>query len=93
LAALVEAVAEPLDHARLADLYEQRARLLDQQAANHDVLERRYAAAPKSLLAKRAHGWNTPGRQRELAVKARRDAEAARDFARQSRSEAGLTPR
>jgi hypothetical protein len=81
LAALADAADTPARLRAVADLYRRRADMLKTQAERHDRLQQLYAAAPKSLLAKRAHGWNTPGRQRELAEKARRGAEAARKLA------------
>lgn len=81
LAALAESAESPEDFRNVAELYERRAQMLDEKAERHDRLEQRYAAAPKSLIAKRGHGWNTPGRQRQLAAAAREDAESARRLA------------
>ena len=82
LATLAESAESAQDFQNVAELYEQRAQMLDEKADRHARLEQRYAAAPKSLLAKRGHGWNTPGRQRQLAQAAREDAMAARELAR-----------
>jgi len=81
LSALAEAAQTAEDYRNVAVLYEQRADMLDEKADRHDRLEQRYASAPKSLIAKRGHGWNTPGRQRQLAAKAREGAKAARELA------------
>lgn len=81
LATLAESADSAEDYRNVAMLYEQRAEMLDEKAQRHDRLEQRYAAAPKSLIAKRGHGWNTPDRQRQLAEKAREDARDARDLA------------
>ncbi|MEZ5362126.1 MAG: hypothetical protein R2748_07205 [Bryobacterales bacterium] len=81
LAALAESADSAEDFRELGQLYQQRAVMLDEKAERHDRLEQRYASAPKSLIAKRGHGWNTPKRQAELAAKARQDAEDARRMA------------
>ena len=82
LATLAEQAETAADFGNLAELYEQRAAMLEDKAARHDQLEQRYAAAPRSLIAKRGHGWNTPARQRQLSAAARKDAQAARELAR-----------
>jgi hypothetical protein len=81
LSSLAEAAQTAEDYRNVAMLYEQRADMLEEKAERHDRLEQRYASAPKSLIAKRGHGWNTPGRQRQLAEKARDGAKAARELA------------
>jgi len=65
----------------LGQMYQRRAAMLEKKAERHDQLEQRYASAPKSLIAKRGHGWNTPKRQARLARTARRGAEQAREAA------------
>ncbi len=82
LAALAESAESAEDLQQVARLYEQRAEMLDEKALRHVRLEQRYAAAPKSLIAKRSHGWNTPARQRQLAASARNEAETARELSR-----------
>jgi hypothetical protein len=81
LAALAESAESASDFRELGRFYEQRADMLDEKAARHDRLEQRYAAAPKSLIAKRGYGWDTPRRQRDMAAKAREDAQEARQLA------------
>ena len=78
---MAESADSAEDFRELGQLYQQRAVMLDEKAERHDRLEQRYASAPKSLIAKRGHGWNTPKRQAELAAKARQDAEDARRMA------------
>ena len=81
LAVLAEKAETPQDFRELGALYEQRAAMLDEKAKRHDRLEQRYASAPASLIAKRGYSWNTPRRQRDMAAKARRDANEAREMA------------
>ena len=81
LAQMAEQADDAEDFRQLSRLYELRAEMLEQKAERHDRLQQRYAAAPKSLLAKRGHGWNTPGRQEQLADAARDDAADARRLA------------
>lgn len=81
LAQLEERAQSAEDWRTLAQMWESRATMLQEKAERHDRLEQRYASAPKSLIAKRGHGWNTPGRQAELARKARAQAELASDRA------------
>ena len=69
------------DWRTIAQMYEARAEMLEQKAERHDRLEQRYAAAPKSLIAKRGHGWNTPKRQASMAEQARAEAAEAREAA------------
>ena len=69
------------DYAELGRLWQRRAQMLEEKAERHEKLEQRYAAAPKSLIAKRGHGWNTPKRQEQLARQARIQAEQARQSA------------
>lgn len=66
------------DWRTIAQMYEARAEMLTEKAQRHDKLEKRYASAPKSLIAKRGHGWNTPKRQAQMAEKARQEAAEAR---------------
>ena len=80
LAQLEESAKTPADHKRLAHLYSLRADMLQEKVVRHGKLEKRYAAAPKSLLAKRGSGWNTPKRQRQLAETARKQAADARQM-------------
>lgn len=80
--AILEKNAESAqDFRRLGEFYHRRAGMLEEKAAKHERLEKRYATAPASLLAKRGNGWNTPRRQRQLAEMARRKAEEARQVA------------
>ena len=81
LAQLEETASTSADFKRIARLYEFRAERLDERVARHERLEKRYAAAPASLLAKRGTAWNTPKRQRRLARTARRQAAEARKMA------------
>lgn len=78
LARLEETASTSADFKRIAHLYELRAERLDERVARHQRLEKRYAAAPASLLAKRGTAWNTPKRQRQLARTARKQAAEAR---------------
>ena len=84
LASLAEAAESAEDFREVSRLYELRAQMLEEKAQRHERLEERYAAAPKSLLAKRGHGWNTPDRQRDLAAKALEDAKNARVLAQRT---------
>jgi len=77
LAELEERAQTAQDWQTLAQMWESRQEALLAKAARHDQLEQRYASAPKSLIAKRGNGWNTPRRQAELADKARADAAVA----------------
>jgi len=81
LSRLEEQAETAEDWAHLGRLYERRAVMLEEKAERHEKLEKRYASAPKSLIAKRGHGWNTPKRQASLARNARRGAEQARQAA------------
>ena len=81
LAKLEETASTSADFKRIARLYELRAERLDERVARHQHLEKRYAAAPASLLAKRGTAWNTPKRQRQLARTARKQAAEARKMA------------
>ena len=81
LAQLEETASTSADFERLAHLYELRAEMLDEKAVRHQRLEKRYAAAPASLLAKRGTAWNTPKRQRQLGRTARKQAAEARQMA------------
>lgn len=81
LAQLEEKAKTPEDWRILGQMYEARAEMLAEKAARHDRLEQRYASAPKSLIAKRGHGWNTPKRQAQMAEKAREEAAEARQEA------------
>ncbi|MBI1354150.1 MAG: hypothetical protein GC160_07375 [Acidobacteria bacterium] len=81
LARLEENATTPHDWREIARMYEARAKMLFEKAERHDRLQQRYAAAPKSLIAKRGHGWNTPKRQAELAAQAREEATEARRVA------------
>ena len=82
LANLAESAESAKDFLNVSEMYERRAQMLEEKAERHVRLEQRYAAAPKSLLAKRGRGWNTPERQRQLAQSAREDAAAAWELAR-----------
>lgn len=77
LAQLEESAQTPEDWKTLAQMWESREAALLRKAERHDQLKQRYASAPKSLIAKRGGGWNTPKRQAELAKNARADAEFA----------------
>lgn len=77
LAQLEERAQSPEDWRTLAQMWESREAMLKEKAARHDRLEQRYASAPKSLIAKRGHAWNTPRRQAQLADKARTEAALA----------------
>jgi hypothetical protein len=81
LAQLEERARSVEDWRTLAQMWEARADMLETKAERHDRLEQRYASAPKSLIAKRGHAWNTPKRQAQLAEKARAEAELANDRA------------
>ncbi len=81
LAQMEEQAKTPEDWRTLAQMYEARAEMLTEKAERHDRLEQRYASAPKSLIAKRGHGWNTPKRQAQMAEKAREEAAEAREAA------------
>lgn len=81
LAQLEETAKTPEDWRVLGQMYEARAEMLLEKAARHDRLEQRYASAPKSLIAKRGHGWNTPKRQARMADRAREEAAEARQEA------------
>ena len=81
LAKLEETASTSADFERIARLYEIRADMLDEKVIRHQRLEKRYAAAPASLLAKRGTAWNTPKRQRRLAQTARKQAAEARTMA------------
>lgn len=81
LAQLEEKAKTPEDWRILGQMYEARAEMLTEKAARHDRLEQRYASAPKSLIAKRGHGWNTPKRQAQMADRAREEAVEARQEA------------
>ncbi len=81
LAKLEEIASTSADFERIARLYEFRAERLDEKVARHQRLEKRYAAAPASLLAKRGTAWNTPERQRQLARTASKQAADAREMA------------
>ncbi len=81
LATLAESAESEGDFRELGQIYEQRAEMLDEKAARHDRLEQRYSNAPKSLIAKRGYGWNTPRRQRDMAAAARKEAAEARRMA------------
>lgn len=81
LAQLEERARTAQDWRTLAQLWESREAALLKKAERHDQLEQRYASAPKSLIAKRGNGWNTPRRQAELADKARAEAELAAERA------------
>lgn len=83
LARLEESAASESDYRELARMYEARAEMLEDKVARHERLEQRYAAAPKSLIAKRGHAWNTPGRQEQLASKARKELQEARRMTQQ----------
>ena len=69
------------DFRRLGEFYQRRTGMLEEKAAKHEWLQKRYAAAPASLLTKQGNGWNTPRRQRQLTEMARRKAEEARQLA------------
>lgn len=77
LAQLEERASTSQDWQTLAQMWQSREDMLLEKAERHDRLEQRYASAPKSLIAKRGHGWNTPHRQAKMADKARADAAAA----------------
>ena len=77
LAQLEEQAKTPEDWHVIAQMYEARAEMLTEKAERHEQLEQRYASAPKSLIAKRGHGWNTPKRQAQMAEKAREEAAEA----------------
>ena len=81
LAQLEETASTSADFKRIARLYQLRAETLDEKAVRHERLEKRYAAAPASLLAKRGTAWNTPKRQRQLGRTARKQAGEAREMA------------
>ena len=81
LAQLEEQAKTADDWRELARMYEARAEMLTETAQNHDRLEQRYASAPKSLIAKRGHAWNTPKRQAQMAKQARQEAAEARESA------------
>jgi hypothetical protein len=81
LAQLEERAQTPEEWRTLAQMWEARAAMLQEKAERHDRLEQRYAAAPKSLIAKRGQSWNTPKRQAELAEKARTEAQLATERA------------
>ena len=81
LAKLEETASTSAEFERIARLYELRAEMLDDKVDRHQRLEKRYAAAPASLLAKRGTGWNTPKRQRQLARTASKQAAEAREMA------------
>ena len=82
LAQLEETAATSADFERIARLYKFRAEMLDEKVDRHQRLEKRYAAAPASLLAKRGTAWNTPKAQRRLGQMARKQAAEAREMAR-----------
>ena len=92
LARLEESAATRADFEHLARLYELRAAWLDEKVARHERLEKRFAAAPASLLAKRGTAWNTPQRQRRLAGAARDQAAEARELAGVYRDKAASAP-
>lgn len=77
LAQLEERARTSQDWQTLAQMWESREAMLLEKAERHDRLEQRYASAPKSLIAKRGHSWNTPHRQAALADKARAEADVA----------------
>ena len=81
LAQLEESARTSQDWQTLAQLWESREAALLEKAKRHDELEQRYASAPKSLLAKRGHSWNTPRYQAELADKSRAEAKLAAERA------------
>lgn len=81
LAKLEETASTSAEFERIARLYELRAEMLDEKVDLHQRLEKRYAAAPASLLAKRGTAWNTPKRQRKLARTAGKQAAEARAMA------------
>ncbi len=81
LAKLEETASTSADFEHIARLYEVRADVLDEKVVRHQRLEKRYAAAPASLLAKRGTAWNTPERQRRLARAARKQAAESRAMA------------
>lgn len=92
LAQLEESARTEADYRELARMYDARAEMLEEKIARHEKLEQRYASAPKSLIQKRGHAWNTPHRQARLADKARQDLDEARNMARQYLAKAdGLT--
>ena len=78
LALLEERAESPGDYRELGALHERRAETLEEKAARHDRLAKRYASVPASLLAKRGRSWDTPRRQKELAREARHEAAEAR---------------
>ena len=82
LAQLEETASTSADFEQIARLYELRAEMLVEKAVRHQRLEKRYAAAPASLLAKRGTAWNTPKRQRRLGQTARKQAAEAREMAK-----------
>lgn len=82
LAQLEETASTSADFEQIARLYEFRAEMLVEKAVRHQRLEKRYAAAPASLLAKRGTAWNTPKRQRRLGQTARKQAAEAREMAK-----------
>lgn len=88
LAELEERASTQADFERLGQLWRMRAEMLHEKANKHEKLEQRYASAPKSLIAKRGHGWNTPKRQRILGEKARRQAVEAKQMAEQHLAQA-----
>ena len=92
LARLDETAATRADFEQIARLYELRAEWLDEKVARHERLEKRFAAAPASLIAKRGTAWNTPKRQRRLAHTARDQAAAARELAGEYRERAASAP-
>ena len=81
LAKLEETASTSGEFEHIARLYEIRADMLDEKVVRHQRLEKRYAAAPASLLAKRGTAWNTPERQRRLARAARKQAAESRAMA------------
>lgn len=89
LAELEERASSAQDWQDLAQLWESREAALLKKAERHDQLEQRYASAPKSLIAKRGGGWNTPKRQAELAKKARAEAKLADERAAELLARAG----
>lgn len=81
LARLEEQAKTPDDWRVLSDMWEHRANMLEEKAQRHEQLRERYAAGPKSLIAKRGQAWNTPKRQAFLAKKARSESIEARQTA------------
>ncbi len=66
LADLEETASTSAEFERIARLYKLWAEMLDEKVDCHQRLEKRYAAAPTSLLAKLGTAWNTPKRARWL---------------------------